>query len=214
MTKTIIGIFDARHDVEEAINELRGQGFNPKDISIVMRDKSQAQEIGTDTGADVTGGAASGATTGAIIGGLAGLLASFVIPGLGAFFIGGPIAAALGLTGAAASTVSGATTGAVAGGLLGALMGFGLNETEAKHYESRVEEGAILVAVPALEDETDIVKEIFDEYDATDIKTIANAEDTRGEAVTQREYAHHTYAGAKGGRVREHRRKRGPRFVA
>lgn len=214
MTQTIFGIFNDQEDVEEAITELRAQGFKPKDISILMQDRTQAQEISTNTGTDVTGGAASGATTGALIGGLAGFLASIALPGIGAFFIGGPIAAALGITGAAASTVSGATTGAVAGGFLGALMGFGLNENDAKHYESRVRDGAILVAVPALEDEADIVKEIFDEYDASDIKTITNKEETRARAVSEREYAQHSYAGAKGGKVRESRRKRGPRFAA
>ncbi|MGI8419429.1 MAG: general stress protein [Candidatus Levyibacteriota bacterium] len=189
MTETILGIFTDRSDVEEAISKLQGKGFNPKDISIVMRDKAEAKDIGHDTGANVAGGALSGATTGAAVGGIAGLLAGTILPGLGGFLIGGPIGAALGLTGAAATTVSGVATGAVAGGLIGALMGLGLKKDEAEHYESRVKEGAILLAVPAGAEEAGIVTDIFEEYNATDVKTIAQTRDDMQQTTTKRVYA-------------------------
>lgn len=206
MEQTIIGIFADRADVEGAIDKLKGEKFNPEDISIVMKDKREQEEIGNDTGANVAGGALSGATTGAVVGGIAGLLAGTVLPGLGGFLIGGPIGAALGLTGAAATTVSGAATGAVAGGLIGALMGIGLKRDDAEHYQQRVEEGAILVAVPTNRDDTSYVQRVFDEYHAQDIKTIAAVNE---EQNTHRHYADDTkrtrssdyaYAsGAKGG---------------
>ncbi len=176
MTKTLIGIFTDREAVERTIDKLRNKNFDAKDVSIVMRDSEEAKELKESTGADVAGGAVSGMTTGALLGGLAGLLASFVIPGLGAFFIGGPIAAALGLTGAAASTVSGAATGAVAGGLIGALTGLGLSDDEAKHYESRVKEGAILVAVPVTEENQAYAQGVFEENNASDVKTVTQSE--------------------------------------
>lgn len=188
MTRTILGIFESRENIENAISSLREKGFDPKDLSIVMRDQQEAEKIGEDTGVDVAGGAVSGATTGAVLGGLAGLLAASVIPGLGAFFIGGPIASALGLTGAAAATVSGATTGAVAGGLLGALMGFGLSEDEARHYESRVKEGAILLAVPVEETEEPYVQKVFEEFGASDVKTITSTE-TMHQNTRTKQYA-------------------------
>lgn len=176
MTKTVLGIFTERDDAGEAINKLKAEGYNPKDISIVMKDQKEGERLADDTGSDVVGGTMSGATTGAVVGGIAGLLSSFVLPGLGAFFIGGPIATALGLTGAAASTVSGATTGAIAGGLLGALTSFGLSEDEARGYEERIKEGAILVAIPAKEGDERIVEQILREADADQIKSVAQQE--------------------------------------
>jgi uncharacterized membrane protein len=179
MAKTILGIFNESDNAEYAINELKDEGYNPKDMSIVMKDRREGERLADDTGADVAGGAVSGAASGAVLGGLAGLLASFVIPGLGAFFIGGPIAAALGLTGAAASAASGAATGALAGGLLGALTGLGLTEDEARTYEESINEGGILVAVPARNNEESVVESILSEYGASNIKTINNGEASR-----------------------------------
>ena len=172
MAKTVLGIFTVRQGAEDAINELKDLDYNPKDVSIVLRDKQVKEEVEDNTGANVAGGAVSGAAAGILLGGLAGLVASIAIPGLGAFFIGGPIAASLGLTGAAATTASGATTGALAGGILGALSGFGLSDDEAKYYEERVNSGGILVAVPVRGDESGEVEDIFRKNDASDIKTI------------------------------------------
>ena len=47
------------------------------------------------------------------------------------------IAAALGLTGVAATTVSGALTGALAGGLIGALTGLGFTKEDAELYQRK-----------------------------------------------------------------------------
>lgn len=214
MTKTVLGVFQDRADVETAIDKFKSEGFRTEDFSIVMKDTREAEDIGENTGADVASGAASGATTGAVIGGIAGLLAGVAIPGLGAFLIGGPIAAALGLTGAAASTVSGAATGAVAGGLLGALMGMGLSREEAEYYEGRVREGAILLAVPTRENQLDLVMTIFDDCNASDIKTLSQSapaddeefRETRRSRDDERSYAH---MGAKGGKAGKNDNGRG-----
>lgn len=212
MMKTVLGVFQERADVERAIDKFKSEGFKPEDFSIVMKDKAEAQEIGEDTGTNVVGGAMSGATTGAVVGGLAGLVAGIALPGLGAFLIGGPIAAALGLTGAAATTVSGAATGAVAGGLLGALMGLGLSEDEAEYYEGRVREGAILLAVPTRENQLDLVMSIFDDTNAADVKTISQPTEDR--RMPSRSHAHddgrsYAHMGAKGGKADDgHRTKK------
>lgn len=221
--KTIIGIFSDRIDVEDAIEELRDSGFDAKDVSIVMQDKKESAAIANDTGANVAGGAVSGATTGAVLGGLAGLVSAIALPGLGAFFIGGPIAAALGLTGAAAATVSGVTTGAVAGGLVGALIGMGLPQDEAEYYEGRVREGAILVAIPATSTaQQDEIVRILDGFDAEDVKIIgqeAKYDDTMDDVreeddivTTDRSFTEESgrpYAtlGVKGGRRSIHRKR-------
>ncbi len=203
MNKTIIGIFHDRGDAEEVVDTLKTQGFDAKDISIVMKDTTEAQAMRDNTGTNVTDGAVSGAATGAVVGGIAGLLAGIVLPGLGAFLIGGPIAATLGLGGAAATTVSGVATGAVAGGLLGALMGLGLTHDEAKNYETQVNDGAILLAVPVREEQEDAVQQVFDEYNASDVRTVDQQQQNVQRTTPQREYAYNEnqYAtmGAKGG---------------
>ena len=102
MAKTVLGVFANRDDAEDAINRLEADGYNPKDISIVMKDHKTAEYIRDNTGADVA--------TGGVLGALAGLLvATGIVPGIGAILIGGPVAVALGLTGTAATTLSGAT---------------------------------------------------------------------------------------------------------
>lgn len=175
MAKTIFGVFDRRTGAESALSELENRGYNPKDVSIIMRDAGEAKDVGATTGAHVAQGAVSGATTGGIIGAIAGLLVgigAIAVPGIGALLIGGPLAAALGLTGAAATTVSGAVTGALAGGLVGALVGLGVPEPEARIYEERVKAGAILVAVPAREGEDTEVRNVLDHAGATNINSV------------------------------------------
>lgn len=208
MDKTLFALFDNRKDVERIINRLKDDGYDPEDISLVMKDTRNARDIGLDTGADIASGAVSGATTGAILGGLAGLLSVFVLPGLGAFFIGGPIATALGLTGAAATTASGAVTGAAAGGLIGALDGLGLSREDAREYESRVKEGAILIAVPVRADEEPEVRTIFEEYGASNIKSVEfnkTRPDTGFEDTdyTQDYPGHTPMYGVKGGKTKK-----------
>lgn len=177
MSKTVLGIFTERTNAEDAITHLEKHGYQSKDISIMMKDQQESQAIAGSTGANsVTGSAASGATTGAVIGGLAGLLVgigAITIPGVGAFLIGGPIAAALGLTGAAATTVTGATTGAVAGGMIGALVNIGVPEEDARVYETRINEGAILLAVPVVSEKEDDVRGILEESGAQQIKSVS-----------------------------------------
>ena len=172
MTHTVLGVFPKRKDAEEAIKHLEEDGYNPKDISIVMKDSGEKKTLEDNTGANVAGGALSGATTGAVVGGITGLLAGTVMPALGGLIIGGPIGAALGLTGAIATTVSGAATGAVAGGFIGALVGLGLPEEKAKVYEERVKKGGILIAVPVSDNRVREVSDVMEEYDATDVEAV------------------------------------------
>lgn len=175
--KVLLGVFSDTDNAESAIGALEEGGYNPKDISIIMKDHVQAEVVASHTGVDVAGGAVSGATTGGVIGGVAGLLigiGAIAVPGVGALLIGGPLAAALGLSGAAATTVSGAVTGALAGGLVGALVSFGVPEEDAKVYEERVRQGAILLAVPLREGAEDTAREILENNGADQIRSISS----------------------------------------
>ena len=169
--KLILGTFTNQNDAQDAIKDLENQGYNPKeDISFVSTDKSTNESMAESTGAKVAGGAASGAGIGAAIGGGLGLLigiGSIVVPG--GFLIGGPLVAALGLGGAAATTASGALTGAFAGGLIGALVGLGVPEDQAKVYDESVKSGNILVTVPVRNDNDQQVMNTFKMHNAQNI---------------------------------------------
>lgn len=174
--QTIIGIFKDRFEAESAIDELEDLGYNPKDVSVVIKEGIVESGGAGSKGGSAAEGAVSGAATGGVLGGVAGLLIGIgvlAIPGIGAFLIGGPIAIALGLTGAAATTISGATTGALAGGLVGGLIGLGIPEETARVYDQRVREGAVLLAVPSstYEGEQEI-KKVFNTYKADQVRTI------------------------------------------
>lgn len=165
---TTVAVFENTSDVEKAITDLRGAGVSDADISYVYTSENRTV-IEDASGSSIGSGAAAGAGTGAIVGGLAGLaVANGILPGLGTLFVAGPIATALGLTGAAATTAAGALTGAAAGTLVGALTGLGVSEDEAKVYEERIKLGSILLAVKS--DNPTQVKEIFEKHGAEEIR--------------------------------------------
>lgn len=194
MAKMVLGVFNNRTSAEDALITLEDSGYSPKDISIMMRDDRESREFADNTGTNVAGGAISGATTGGVLGALAGLLIGVgIIPGLGAILIGGPLAAALGLTGAAATTVSGAATGAVAGGILGALAGLGVPDEDAKVYEQSIRDGGILLAVPAHLGEEAEVEGILSDYGATQIRSISTRDNYSPRVEQEEGYAAPAY---------------------
>jgi hypothetical protein len=175
MADITIGVFSSTTDAEYAIHDLQDAGYDPKNISIMMKDTKQATEVAESTGSSVGAGATSGMATGGLLGGLAGLLVgigAITIPGLGGFLIGGPLAVAFGLTGAAASTATGAITGAVVGGVIGALTNLGVPEEDARVYESRVNAGGILVVVPSMENTTTEARAILQDNNADQVKVV------------------------------------------
>lgn len=123
------------------------------------------------------------------------------------------------LGGAAATTASGTLTGAAAGGLVGALTSaFGLSPEDTQTYEEKVNEGAILLAVPASSAEEHTVTQIFDEFNASDVKTVTNDRDVQRSsrrsyddtAMDQPMYqqSSHTQMGVKGGTSSQKRKER------
>ena len=205
MIKTILGIFTDRKGAGHAEDDLHDIGLSPKDVSIVMKGNTDEYRVRNDDSV-VTNSTISGATTGGIIGGVTGLLlgiGAIAVPGLGALLIGGPLAAAFGLTGAAATTVSGAATGILAGGLLGALIGLGLPEDEARMYEDKIRSGGILVAVSAAQDAASDIRAILEDNNAEQIKVLSV--DMPIEEVEDKypSYGRHYVAsGVKGGKSR------------
>ena len=139
---TVVGLFRDRSDAEDAIRELKAAGFDENGIGVAMRDRDQQGELVEEHGTKAAEGATTGAVSGGVVGGVLGFLAgvgALAIPGIG------PIVAA----GWLGSTLAGAGIGAAAGGMIGALVGMGIPEEDARHFESGVKSGGVLVTVNA-----------------------------------------------------------------
>lgn len=154
--KTVVGMFERQDEARRAIEALQDAGFDSDQIGVAMRDERTSAEMARSTGAGdlteegATAGAVSGAGVGALIG-IALVGSNVVLPGVGTFLIGGPLAAAL----------TGAGIGAASGGLIGALVGHGIPEDEAREYTSRLESGHILVSVQASDARADVARNIL-----------------------------------------------------
>jgi hypothetical protein len=150
MKSLTIGAFEHREDAEKAINRLHNELKIPNDdISYVYRSTEgelkeyDADDIARDTMGESAG---KGAAVGGTLGALAGIAAfAGALPVIGPLFVAGPLAAALGFSGAAGAAVAGGATGAIAGGIIGALGRLGVSKEHAKRYEDRVSAGDILV---------------------------------------------------------------------
>lgn len=136
---TIVGIFIDRAQAGRAIRELKDAGLTDKQIGVAMLNRDEQRHLIEDTGSTTAEAAATGAISGGIVGGLIGLLGSLLIPGVGPIVVGGVLA----------STLTGAGIGAAAGGIIGALMGLGVPEADARHFETGLRSGAVLVTVQA-----------------------------------------------------------------
>ena len=167
---TTVGVFSSHLEAENAINELRSFGVKESDLSFLYIDsKGEMQDKVSDVGA----GAGKGVVTGAAIGALAGLaVANGILPGLGAFFVAGPLATALGLTGAAAATAAGAVTGLAAGGILGGLVSMGISREDAEMYQDLAERGDVLVVAKS---DDAMAKDVFIREGAKEVREYTEA---------------------------------------
>ncbi len=136
-------LFKNEADAEKAYQDAIDAGYAPKDINVLMSEKSRkkyADSVLVKEGSKTAEGLGVGGATGAAIGGIVAAIAaigtSLVIPGLG-LVIAGPLAAGL----------AGAGAGSIAGGIVGALGGWGIPEDKAKAFETGIKSGGIVLGV-------------------------------------------------------------------
>jgi len=138
--KAVFGLYTTRRQVENAVDELKAQGFRNTDISVLLPENVGTKDFAHEKGTKAPEGMATGATSGAVVGGALGWLAgvgALAIPGVGPLIAAGPIIAAL----------TGVGVGGAVGGIAGGLIGLGIPEYEAKRYEGRIKSGNILLSV-------------------------------------------------------------------
>ena len=153
--KTVIGVFSSQSDAENAVNNLRSQGFTKEEINIVSKNqRKNGDNISYDD--DITDGALTGST----IGGIGGLLigaGAMVVPGIGPLLAAGPISAAIG--------------GALAGGLAGGLIDWGIPSEASHRYAKQVEQDRILAIIRTEDGKVNTAAQILRQYGAQDVES-------------------------------------------
>lgn len=184
MPRTIVRLYDNRHDALSAAHELERIGVRHEDISIVAsnrdswfdgrrderieRDGDRIKDTDRDGRDDRAEGATKGAVTGGALGAGAGLLAGLgllAIPGLG------PVVAAGWLASTATGAAAGAVAGGAVGGLVGALTDEGVAEEDAHVYSEGVRRGGTLLTVRTDDASGAAIESALDRYRPTDIRS-------------------------------------------
>jgi hypothetical protein len=155
--RMMTGLFRDRESAERAYQALEGRGYQREDLNVLMTDETRKKYFAdestakTELGTKALEGAGVGAGVGAVTGGVIAAVvaaATIAIPGVG-LVVAGPLAAAL----------AGAGAGSVAGGAIGALVGAGIPEERAKHYQTGLSEGGIVLGVnPRSDDDAEYVE--------------------------------------------------------
>jgi hypothetical protein len=134
----IFGTYESRSAVESAARGFKDAGLSGSEISVILSEKRGAKEmvVESDTKAPQSATVAPGSGIGGALEWLVGL-GAVTLPGLGSVIAVGPLVAAL-----AALEVSGTS-----GSFAGSLVALGVSEVNATHYEQRLLNGEVLVAI-------------------------------------------------------------------
>lgn len=154
--KVVIGVFQSKREAEQAVTQLRSQGFSDQEINIVSKQGQNQTEYVED---DITDGALTGGT----LGGIGGLLlgaGALAIPGLGPIVAVGPITAAI--------------SGAVMGGVAGGLIDWGIPEEVSRRYENSVRQGGILAVIRTSAGSVNQAANILRQNGAQDVESHAS----------------------------------------
>lgn len=157
---TAVGVFASNEQADKAVDALFNAGFTSSQIGMVSR-QSEAVVRPVSRTSDEAENASTGAATGAIAGAGIGALVGWGVL-TGAIPVIGPALFA-GTLGVLASNAAG---GAAVAGVVGALTGWGVSEEHAKHYETEIAAGRVVVTVSS-DDRCDEARAIMRRYGAT-----------------------------------------------
>lgn len=158
MEKTVIAYYESRTDAENSVRQLRDNGFNEDEISILAKEEQQDSSQDGDLSFQ-NQNLTDGTLTGGAIGGLAGLAlgaGAFLIPGFGPLIAAGPLAGVL--------------TGALTGGVAGGLVDYGIPEESSQRFEKHLQSGKVLAIVKTEASKAMEAMKILDETGGRDIE--------------------------------------------
>ena len=154
---TITRLYDRYAHAQSVIAELKRQGIQESQMSVIANRGSVSVDVETS-------GAATGAAAGSALGGGVGLLTGLgilAIPGVG------PVVAA----GWLAATLVGVVAGTVSGGIIGALTDIGHSSDDAELYAEGLRRGGTLVTVRADTIQDAVVETVMDRANPVDTET-------------------------------------------
>jgi hypothetical protein len=137
---SVIGIYEDRTTVSDAIGVLHKAGYRATDIAVLSSENQGSKDFAHEKHSKAPQGAAIGSAVGAVIGAAAAWFVSTQSAALPAF---APLAAA----GPVVAALAGAGAGGAVGWIVGVLVGARLPEYLAKRYAGRVRRGGILLSV-------------------------------------------------------------------
>jgi hypothetical protein len=156
-TESVVAVFGASKDAEQAVKELQRAGYDMKKLSIVGKDyHTEEHVVGYYNAGDRM---KYWGKFGAFWGGLWGLLfgaAFFWVPGVGQLVVGGPLV----------TWIVGALEGAAVGGGLSALgaglYSIGIPKDSVLKYETAIKSDKFLLVAHGTRDEVEKAKQILD----------------------------------------------------
>jgi len=166
---SVIGIYEDRTTVADAMEALLKAGYRAADISVLMSDNLGSKDFAHEKRTKAPAGAGAGAAVGAAVGAVLAWLDSnqvVSVAGLGPLVAAGPSLAAL----------AGAGAGGALGWMAGLLTGLGLTQYVAKRYAGRMRRGGILLSVHCDSPEwCEKAKKTLKDTGARDISSAAEA---------------------------------------
>ncbi|WP_052947752.1 YsnF/AvaK domain-containing protein [Aneurinibacillus tyrosinisolvens] len=173
MKNKIVGVFSTQQDAIKAINQIKQQGYNASDISVVVKNTGTMSAIESQTGATAKSGLTSGgASTSAGTNGNTGTNSGGnngnggFLEEIASFFVG-DTDNMFGDT----NTKTNANTNTKQGGSANQLTQMGLSQNQAKEYGSYADKGNILVFVNADSNQADQVYQAFTANHSLDTTT-------------------------------------------
>ncbi len=164
--RLVLGVATNNSQAETIVQDLHSNGFGNNQISVLFPNGQVTRDFALEQHTKAPEGALAGVGAGGALGGTLGLLVGLgllAIPGIGPILAAGPLVAFL----------TGAAAGATLGGLTGGLVGLGIPEVEAKHFETQIKSGNILITVHATNaDQRATAKQVFVRHGAMSIFTL------------------------------------------
>lgn len=161
--KTVIALFEFEEDANRAADELVNRGFTRKQMEIISgHELSRPADHVTatnDVEGKVMGAVGKGLAFGGGVGAVAGGLSSLLIPGLAPLVVGGALV----------TTFMGAGLGASVGGVMAGLMKAGVDESDARLFESALRHGGVVLTLHTDEDHVGEAVQILDRSGALDM---------------------------------------------
>ena len=152
--QAVVATYGTHSDAETAVRQLAGAGLPMESISIIGRNFETHEDIQGfyHPGDAARDGAVQGAWFGGIFGLMMGAFGFFVLPGIGALMVLGPLSGLL----------AGAVGGAGIGALVNALVVAGVPKDMALTYQTRLQAGEFLVVVHGGPEEATRAHEVLD----------------------------------------------------